>query len=259
MHLILFFVFLQFVKKCNMRKYVILCFALTIAAFTACNSPKKVKTDSGSQSADKTITENNTNEDMTKVLLKTTMGDITIALYNDTPGHKANFEKLVEQKFYDGLLFHRIIKGFMIQGGDPDSKAAKAGQRLGSGDVGYTIPAEFRPNHYHKRGAVAAARMGDNVNPQKASSGCQFYIVDGTVCDDNYMNMISQRTGKTFTPEQIAAYTTEGGAPFLDGDYTVFGEVVEGMDVVDRIAGQQKDGADRPLQDISIISATILK
>lgn len=196
---------------------------------------------------------------MTKVLLKTTFGDIIIALYDDTPEHKANFEKLVRNHFYDGLLFHRIIKGFMIQGGDPNSKTAKAGQHLGNGDVGYTIPAEFVPARYHKRGAVAAAREGDQVNPQKASSGCQFYIVDGTVYDNDKMSMIAQRTGKTFTPEQIQAYTTVGGAPWLDGDYTVFGEVIEGMDVVDKIASQQKDGSDRPVEDIKIISASILR
>ena len=196
---------------------------------------------------------------MTKVLLKTTYGDITFALYDDTPQHRDNFRKLVNEKFYDGVLFHRIIQGFMIQGGDPDSKTAKPGQRLGSGDVGYTIPAEFVPEHFHKRGAVCAARMGDNVNPQKASSGCQFYIVDGTVYDRDKLNMIAQRTGKTFTPEQVQVYTTVGGAPFLDGDYTVFGEVISGMEVVDKIASQQKDGADRPLEDIKIISATILR
>jgi peptidyl-prolyl cis-trans isomerase B (cyclophilin B) len=196
---------------------------------------------------------------MTKVLLKTTFGDITIALYDDTPAHRDNFQKLVNDKFYDGVLFHRIIKGFMIQGGDPDSKTAKPGQRLGSGDVGYTIPAEFVPARFHKRGAVCAARMGDNVNPQKASSGCQFYIVDGTVYDNDKLNMIAQRTGKTFSPEQVEAYTTVGGAPFLDGDYTVFGEVIKGMEVVDKIAAQQKDGADRPLEDIKIISATVIR
>ena len=227
----------------------------------ACSSPKEVKTDNAATAPETTAQEsqNNNNEKMTQVLLKTTFGDIVIALYNDTPQHKANFEKLVSEKFYDGVLFHRIIKGFMIQGGDPDSKTAKPGQRLGSGDVGYTIPAEFVPPHFHKRGAVCAARMGDNVNPQKASSGCQFYIVDGTVYDNNKLDMLAMRTGKTFTPEQYQAYTTDGGAPFLDGDYTVFGEVVRGMTVVDKIAAQQKDGADRPLEDIKIISATILE
>lgn len=228
---------------------------------TSCSSPKKVKTEGNSVNAEVAgqASTKEKKQKMTQVLLKTTFGDITIALYDDTPAHKANFEKLVRENFYDGVLFHRIIKGFMIQGGDPDSKTAKPGQRLGSGDVGYTVPAEFVPAHFHKRGAVCAARMGDNVNPRKASSGCQFYIVDGTVYDQNNLNMIAQRTGKVFSPEQTQAYTTVGGAPFLDGDYTVFGEVVKGMDVVDKIASQQKDAADRPLEDIKIISATVLR
>lgn len=244
-----------------MKRIAITCITLTAILLAACSSPKEVKTKevSATTGATEQTSQNKDNEKMTQVLLKTTFGDIVIALYNDTPQHKANFEKLVNEKFYDGVLFHRIIKGFMIQGGDPDSKTAKAGQRLGSGDVGYTIPAEFVPAHIHKRGAVAAARMGDNVNPQKASSGCQFYIVDGTVYDNDKLNMLAMRLGKTFTPEQIQAYTTDGGAPFLDGDYTVFGEVVKGMTVVDKIAAQQKDAADRPTEDIKIISATIIR
>lgn len=244
-----------------MKKAIICCIILSIIALSSCSSPKKVKTEepSATTGATEQTSQKNNTDKMTKVLLKTSFGDITIALYDDTPAHKANFEKLVKEKFYDGLLFHRIIKGFMIQGGDPDSKTAKAGQRLGAGDIGYTIPAEFVPGHYHKRGAVAAAREGDNVNPQKASSGCQFYIVDGTVYDNDKMTLISQRTGKTFTAEQIKDYTTIGGAPWLDGDYTVFGEVVKGMEVVDKIAEQKKDGADRPIEDIKIISATIIK
>ena len=244
-----------------MKKTIFYCIALSIIALISCSSPKKVKTANGADAkeAAEQITPNNNTQEMTKVLLKTTLGDITIALYDDTPAHRDNVHKLVNDKFYDGVLFHRIIKGFMIQGGDPDSKTAKPGQRLGSGDVGYTIPAEFVPAHFHKRGAVCAARMGDNVNPQKASSGCQFYIVDGTVYDNDKLNMIAQRTGKTFSPEQVQAYTTIGGAPFLDGDYTVFGEVINGMEVVDKIASQQKDGADRPLEDIKIISATMLR
>lgn len=244
-----------------MKKTIVYCIALSIITLISCSSPKKVKTANGADAkeAAEQITPNNNTQEMTKVLLKTTLGDITIALYDDTPAHRDNFHKLVNDKFYDGVLFHRIIKGFMIQGGDPDSKTAKPGQRLGSGDVGYTIPAEFVPAHFHKRGAVCAARMGDNVNPQKASSGCQFYIVDGTVYDNDKLNMIAQRTGKTFSPEQVQAYTTIGGAPFLDGDYTVFGEVINGMEVVDKIASQQKDGADRPLEDIKIISATMLR
>lgn len=244
-----------------MKKAFFYCIALSVIVLSSCSSPKKVKTEDSVAAAETTeqTTLNHNTQMMTKVLLKTTFGDITIALYDDTPEHKANFIKLVNGNFYDGVLFHRIIKGFMIQGGDPDSKTAKAGQRLGSGDVGYTIPAEFVTGRFHKRGAVCAARMGDNVNPQKASSGCQFYIVDGTVYDNDKLNMIAQRTGKTFSPEQVQAYTTVGGAPFLDGDYTVFGEVIEGMDVVDKIAAQPKDGADRPLEDIKIISATVIR
>ncbi|MBO4654511.1 MAG: peptidylprolyl isomerase [Bacteroidales bacterium] len=197
--------------------------------------------------------------EMTKVLLKTSLGDIVIALYDETPQHKENFIKLVNEKYYDGVLFHRIIQNFMIQTGDPESKTAKPGQMLGNGGPGYTIPAEFVPNLYHKRGAVAAARMGDNVNPKKESSGSQFYIVDGRVFNTNEINRVIQMTGKMFSQEQINAYTSIGGAPHLDGDYTVFGEVVSGMDVVDKIAAQQKDGRDRPLEDIKIISAEIMK
>lgn len=193
---------------------------------------------------------------MTEVLIKTSMGNIKIALYNETPQHRDNFIKLVQEGYYDGVLFHRIIKGFMIQTGDPDSKTAKPGQHLGMGGPEYRIPAEFVSNIYHKRGAVAAAR--DN-NPAKASSGSQFYIVDGTVYDENYLQMISQRTGKTFSEEQKIAYTNIGGAPFLDGDYTVFGEVISGMEVVDKIASQVKDDNDRPLEDIKIISAKVIK
>lgn len=244
-----------------MKKAIACCIILSIIALTSCSSPKKVKTEDASATTGATeqTSQNNNKQKMTKVLLKTTFGDITIALYDDTPQHKDNFIKLVNDKFYDGLLFHRIIKGFMIQGGDPNSKTAKAGQQLGNGDVGYTIPAEFVPARFHKRGALAAAREPDQVNPQKASSGCQFYIVDGTVYDNEKMTMIAQRTGKTFSPEQVQAYTTVGGAPWLDGDYTVFGEVVKGMEVVDKIADQQKDRNDRPLEDIKIISATIIR
>jgi len=196
---------------------------------------------------------------MTKVLLKTSMGDIVIALYDETPLHKENFIKLVNDKYYDGVLFHRIIQNFMIQTGDPESKTAKPGQMLGNGGPGYTIPAEFVPGLYHKRGAVAAARMGDNVNPKKESSGSQFYIVDGRVFSTNDLNRVIQMTGKTYSMEQIKDYTSIGGAPHLDGDYTVFGEVVSGMEIVDKIAAQQKDGRDRPLEDIKIISAEIMK
>ena len=198
-------------------------------------------------------------ENLTKVLIKTSEGDITIALYDNTPKHKENFLKLVNDGFYNGVLFHRIIQGFMIQTGDPESKGAPAGKMLGNGGPGYTIPAEFKPENYHKRGAVAAARQGDQVNPTKASSGSQFYIVDGKPFNSNLMAQISYQYGKSFTEEQRKVYETIGGAPFLDGDYTVFGEVVEGMDVVDKIAAKPKDRYDRPTADVKIISTEILK
>ena len=220
----------------------------------SCSSQKKIESepkDTDAQAQNETK-----NDKMTQILIKTSLGDITVALYNETPQHRDNFIKLVKESYYDGVLFHRIIKGFMVQTGDPDSRDAKPGQRLGMGGPGYRVPAEFVPSLYHKRGAVAAAR--DN-NPAKASSGSQFYIVDGEVYPQDKLNMIAARTGKTFSPEQIQAYTTVGGAPFLDGDYTVFGEVVSGMDVVDKIAAQEKDGNDRPLKDIKIISAKIVE
>lgn len=197
-------------------------------------------------------------ENLTKVLIKTSEGNITIALYDNTPKHKENFLKLVNNKFYDGILFHRIIQGFMIQTGDPDSKGAPAGKMLGNGGPGYTIPAEFKPENYHKRGAVAAARMGDQMNPTKASSGSQFYIVDGRTFNASMMSQISFQYGKSFTEEQRKVYETIGGAPFLDGDYTVFGEVVDGMDVVDKIAAKPKDRNDRPTADVKIISTEVL-
>lgn len=198
-------------------------------------------------------------EELTKVIFKTSMGDITIALYDNTPKHRENFIKLVEDDFYKDVLFHRIIKGFMIQTGDPDSKGAPAGKQLGSGGPGYTIPAEFRKENFHKRGAVAAARQGDQVNPKKESSGSQFYIVDGQKFNENQLNQISFQYRINFTDEQKKIYQEEGGAPFLDMQYTVFGEVVEGMDVVDQIASQSKDRFDRPTTDIKIISATVVK
>ena len=210
------------------------------------------------QSTDNQLTTRNM-ENLTKVLFKTSEGDIIIALYDNTPKHKENFLKLVKDGYYNGILFHRIIKGFMIQTGDPESKGAPAGKMLGNGGPGYTIPAEFKPENYHKRGAVAAARQGDQVNPTKASSGSQFYIVDGKPFNASMMAQISYQYGKAFTDEQRKIYETIGGAPFLDGDYTVFGEVVEGMDVVDKIAAKPKDRYDRPTADVKIISTEILK
>lgn len=191
-------------------------------------------------------------ENLTKVLFKTSEGDITIALYDNTPKHKENFLKLVKDGYYNGILFHRIIQGFMIQTGDPESKGAPAGKMLGNGGPGYTIPAEFKPENYHKRGAVAAARQGDQVNPTKASSGSQFYIVDGKPFNASMMAQISYQYGKAFTDEQRKVYETIGGAPFLDGDYTVFGEVVEGLEVIDKIAAVQCGAQDRPVNDVTM-------
>lgn len=248
-----------------------------------------------------------TNE--TLVRLETTMGDITVKLYDETPKHRDNFIKLVKEGVYDSTLFHRVIQNFMIQAGDPTSKTANDTAKLGSGDVGYTISAEFVPTLYHKRGALAAARQPDNVNPERASSGCQFYIVTGQVFNEDQLiamekNMNQARLDtifqnlarkhmkeifkmrkaddtagllalqdtlerqakaqqkeegvRKFTPEQIKIYTSKGGAPHLDGDYTVFGEVIEGMDAVSRIEAVKTNKADRPIENIRILKATII-
>ena len=190
----------------------------------------------------------------TKVLLSTEYGNIKIKLFNETPQHRDNFIKLVKEGFYNETLFHRVIKDFMIQGGDPDSKNAQKGEYLGEGDVGYTIPAEFNTKLIHKRGALAAARQGDNVNPQKRSSGCQFYIVQGRKFTTEEIERIEKsKQGRIEdTDEQYKTYETVGGTPHLDMDYTVFGEVIEGLDVVDKIAAVKRDRKDRPLEDIKI-------
>ena len=193
------------------------------------------------------------------VEMVTSQGKITFLLYDETPLHRDNFLKLVKNHTYDGLLSHRVIKDFMVQAGDPKSRDAKPGQPLGDGTLGYTVPAEFRADLIHKRGALCAARQGDQVNPKKASSASQFYIVQGQVWDDKTLDMMEQRFGKKFTAEQRKVYTTVGGTPHLDGDYTVFGEVVDGMDVVNKIAAVQCDRMDRPLQDVKIISVKVLK
>lgn len=194
-----------------------------------------------------------------RVEMQTSSGNIVILLYDDTPLHRDNFIKLAGEGVYNGTLFHRVIKGFMIQGGDPDSKNAKAGQMLGEGDLGYKIPAEFRENHINKRGALCAARQGDDVNPKKESSASQFYIVQGRKWSDGEMNMMEQRFGKKYSDEHRKIYAEEGGAPHLDGDYTVFGEVLEGMDVVDKIAAVKTDPMDRPLEDVRILSVKVIK
>lgn len=188
----------------------------------------------------------------TKILVSTSLGDIKIVLYDNTPMHRDNFIKLINDNYFDGLLFHRVINGFMIQGGDPDSRNAKPKQMLGMGGPGYTIPMEYIPQNYHKRGALAAAREGDNVNPQKASSGSQFYIVTGRLFGDNELNQIEKRRGFKYSDEQRDTYKTIGGYAPLDKEYTVFGEVYEGMDVVDKISKVERDKNDRPLTDVTM-------
>ena len=250
-------------------------------------------------------------EKETVLKIETSMGDIKVKLYNETPKHRDNFIKLAKDGTYNGTLFHRVIKDFMVQAGDPESKNAPKGQMLGSGDVGYTVPAEFvYPKYFHKKGALSAARQGDEVNPKKESSGCQFYIVTGKVFNDSTLlnmeqqknqnkvteafNALAQKHMKEiykmrkandqdglyalqdtlfiqaeaeaakqpdfhFTPEQIKAYTTVGGTPHLDGEYTVFGEVVEGMDIVDKIQQVKTDRSDRPEEDVKIINVSVIE
>lgn len=277
------------------NKILLIC--LAFIALTACNAGSKRQTNHHME-----------NEKRTLVKLETTMGNITVALYNETPKHRDNFIKLVKEGVYDSTLFHRVIKQFMIQAGDPDSKNASDTAMLGSGDVGYTIPAEFNPKFFHKKGVLAAARQGDDVNPEKASSGCQFYIVTGRKFTESQLlgmeNKINEQREEAlfdslarqhmkeiykmrkagdnagllelqdtleaqareladkeekfrFTPEQIKAYSTIGGAPHLDGSYTVFGEVTEGMEVVDNIEIAKTNRADRPIENIRILKASI--
>ena len=202
----------------------------------------------------------------TEVLLETTKGNIRIALYDETPQHRDNFLKLTKMGSYDSLLFHRVIKDFMIQSGDIFSKNAKPGQLLGMGDYDYTQEAEFRlPQIFHRRGVVAAAREGDQKNPERRSGASQFYIVWGKVYDDRRLDYTQQKLDSItqgqvkLTPEMREVYKTIGGTPHLDGQYTVFGEIVEGMDVVEAIQQVSTDKNDRPLDDIRILKATVTK
>lgn len=274
--------------------------ALTALALTACGSKSNANQQSETMSNDSTNV---------VVDIETTAGNIKVQLYGDTPAHRDNFVKLVNEGYYDGTLFHRVIKNFMIQGGDPDSRTAAPGQMLGTGGPDYTLPAEIvYPKHFHKRGVLAAARQGDQVNPERRSSGSQFYIVTGEVYNDSTINRLEQglrvncineafqrlraenreriltlsRNKDTealnalrdemvakaeaeasampgLTAEQREAYTTVGGTPHLDGQYTVFGEVLEGMDVVDAIQNVKTGAADRPVEDVKIIKATVVK
>lgn len=177
------------------------------------------------------------------VVIHTDMGDITVKLYNETPLHRDNFIKLVNEGYYDGSIFHRIIKDFMIQGG---------GGKTGNEDPGYKIPAEIIEGFYHKKGALAAARMPDHVNPRKESSGSQFYIVQGRKFSQSDLKNFEKRSGITYTDEQIKTYSTIGGTPHLDGDYTVFGEVISGLEVVDKIAAVQTGPGDRPVKEVTM-------
>lgn len=280
-------------------------FSIMMIAFTlmSCSASN---TEGTASAAKKTKADNK----MTKVKLETTLGDIVVELYNETPQHRDNFIKLVKEGYYDGVLFHRVIKDFMIQTGDGNSKNAGPETTLGDGDPGYTIEAEFvYPKYFHKRGALAAARTGDQVNPERRSSGSQFYIVTGKIYSSDELNMMAKRMADMkkqdifrrlvtennakiqqlqqsqdtaglqalqneliqqteaeaanvavkFTDEQIDAYTSVGGTPHLDGQYTVFGEVVSGMDVVDKIQNTTTGRMDRPTVDIKIVKATIVK
>ncbi len=247
--------------------------------------------------------------------METSMGDITIKLYDETPQHKENFLKLVNEGYFNGMLFHRVIKDFMIQAGDPDSKTAKKGQSLGSGGPGYTIEAEFNTNLIHKKGALSAARTGDQMNPEKRSSGSQFYIVQGKTYTDEELSIMEEQSKMNqlmpfireyiqnpenaliskqiqekqnardregldslilvvteivskehpdvkvlkYSDEQRELYKTVGGTPHLDGGYTVFGEVLEGLEIVDKIAVVKTAAGDRPLEDVKIISVTVVK
>lgn len=198
---------------------------------------------------------NNQSSDMQKkyyVLIETSYGNMTVELFNETPKHRDNFIKLVNEGFYNDLLFHRVINNFMIQGGDPNSRNAKPGQMLGNGNLGYTVPAEFVQGLIHRKGALAAARQGDMVNPTKASSPCQFYIVQGNVWPVEQLQVMAQRMGKTFDKQQLETYSTVGGTPHLDYDYTVFGQVIEGLDVIDKIAAVKCGPGDRPVEDVKM-------
>ena len=202
------------------------------------------------------------------VKIETTLGTIKVMLYDETPQHRDNFLKLVKDEFYEGVLFHRVIKDFMIQAGDPESKTADSLAHLGAGGLGYTVPAEIEfPKFYHKRGALAAARQGDMVNPERKSSSCQFYIVQGKTFTDDELDQMEMRLQYQlrmkepfkYTEEQRIAYKTFGGTPHLDGQYTVFGEVVEGFDVLQKISEVKTGKADRPKEDIKILKVKVVK
>ena len=229
----------------------------------ACNSPKNSSESAAvapaaPQEEAKPAPKPETKQTMnTRVKVTTSQGDMVVELYNETPLHRDNFIKLVKEGFYNDLLFHRCMKGFMAQGGDPESRGAAPSKALGMGGPGYTVPAEFNANFVHKKGALAAARQGDQVNPKKASSGSQFYIVQGQQWNDNQLTQLETQAamkipGFRYTEEQRKFYKTSGGAAQLDMEYTVFGEVVEGLDVLDKILAQPTNQNNRPLVDVTM-------
>ena len=197
-------------------------------------------------------------QDRVKVKISTKYGDMVAELYDETPIHRDNFIKLVKEGFYNGILFHRVIPGFMIQGGDPVSKDDTPNTRIGNGGPGYTLPAEFNPQFFHKKGALAAARMGDAVNPKKESSGSQFYIVEGQVYDNNTIDLFAKRMGVELSLAQKKAYATVGGTPHLDANYTVFGELVEGLEIISKISNVTRDKNNLP-KDKVIMNISIVK
>lgn len=199
----------------------------------------------------------NPQEQEYKVKISTEMGDIVLKLYNETPAHRDNFLSLTREGYFDGTLFHRVINQFMIQGGDPSSKDAQPGQPLGSGGPDYTLPAEIVEGKIHRKGALAAARQGDQVNPERRSSGSQFYIVHGRTFTPEELDVLAQRSGMELTDLQKSVYSSVGGAPHLDNAYTVFGEVVSGLDVIDKIAGTQTGPGDRPVNDIRMTVSVV--
>ena len=228
-----------------MKRNLIVLLTILVCGLTACKPGQK---------------KDGNMEKETKLKIETSAGDIIVKLYNETPKHRDNFIKLAEEGTYEGTLFHRVIKDFMIQAGDPESKNAPKGKMLGAGDVGYTVPAEFvYPKYFHKKGALSAARQGDNVNPKKESSGCQFYIVTGKFFTEMELDKMTKEKGIEFTPEQKEAYMLEGGTPHLDGNYTVFGEVIQGMKVVDKIQFVETNADDRPTKNIKIKSMKLIE
>jgi len=193
------------------------------------------------------------------VEMETNMGNMLIQLYDDTPQHRDNFIKLAEEGYYNDLLFHRVIKNFMVQGGDPQSKKATKGTPLGSGGPGYTVEAEFDLKYAHVKGAIAAARTGDNVNPEKRSSGSQFYIVHGKETTEEQLKNISNQKGFDYPKEVVNQYLKRGGTPFLDQSYTVYGKVIGGLEIIDKIAESETDPRDRPATDVKILRVNIIK